>query len=369
MISSRVKTYKINDLEELGIYSKDLIESLRRNQYNDLRYHFSLIELNDWDIMVPILYAVRNEYNTYMIYKYCGENIQKDHELARDVIINEVKLIEGTILTSDKEFIKKSIDINPEIISYISNDLKNDSEFLKECILNENVGKEQIENLIQENPDLAKDKNFMVEAIKKDASMVLLCDKEIKSDYKSMENLCRENDEVISYVASNTNEFGKEGLQASKDVLVDKSSESAINGFIEELSSVDKQIEQAEEDGKSEDELKSLVQRSKQLQRHAKLFERIKSGEIDAVRAAKLIDKICQNIEPEYRQEIEQLITLDNAIIERDREEKSKKMLESGIEATEETVKMEQRDKEVAKIKEIQNGIDIKKEYEENELA
>ena len=50
--------------------------------------------------------------------------------------------------------------------------------------------------------------------------------------------------------------------------------------------------------------------------------------------------KICQNIEPEYRQEIEQLITLDNAIIERDREEKSKKMLESGIEATEETVKM-----------------------------
>ena len=168
---------------------------------------------------------------------------------------------------------------------------------IKEVLRNENIGKEQIKNMIQENPDLVKDDTFMIEAIKKDASMILLCDNELKSDYKPMEKICRENDEVISYIANNTNEFGKEGLQASKDVLVDKSSESAINGFREELSSVDKQIEQAQEEGKSKDELKTLVQRSKLLQRHAKLFEWIQSGEIDAVRAAKLIDKLCQNIE------------------------------------------------------------------------
>lgn len=385
MINSRVKSYNMNDLEQLGLYSKDLIESLRRKQYNDLKDWFSLEELNDWDIMEPILYAIRNEYNTYIIYKYCGKNIQSDPELSHEIIIKEVNLLEGTPLSRDKEFIKRSIDINPDVVSYMANDLKNDIEFLKECISNENIGIEQLKSIIEDNPKLTKDNNFMVEAIKKDASMVLLCNKELKADYKSMEKICRENDKVINYIASNTNEFGKEGLQASKDVLIDKSSESAINGFKEELSSVDKQIEQAKEEGKNEDELKKLFQRSKQLQRHAKLFERIQSGEIDAVRAAKLIDKLCQNIEPEYRKKIEQLITLDKAIIEKDKEDKemeslntgkvvseiapeehqkSKKFLESGIEATEESVRTEQINNEVGKIREIQKSKDKQNETE-----
>lgn len=366
-MDSRIETCKLIDLEQSGMYSKNLIESLKKNEYSNLRDYLSPDELSDWDIMGPILHAIKNEYNTYIIYKYCGENIQSDPKLSREILREEVKLIEGTPLSRDKEFIKKSIDVNPNVMLYMSDDLKSDTEFLKDCISNENIGVEQLKSIIQDNPKLAKDNDFMVEAAKKDASMVLLCDKELKSDYKSMEKICRENDEVISYIASNTNEFGKEGLQASKDVLVDKSSENVINGFKEEMTGVNKQIEQAKQEGKSEDDLKDLVQRSKQLQRHAKFFERIQSGEIDAVKATKLIDKLCQNLEPEYRRKIEQLLTLDKAIVERDKsdketeslnpktaKEKGKSLLETAVKATEETVTTGKINNEVKKIRDIQ---------------
>lgn len=320
MVNSEVKTYDLNMLEKLGLYSKDLIERLRRNQYDYLKENFTLEELNNWDIMGPILYAIRNEFNTYIIYKYCGEDIQKDPELSYEVIANEIKLIEGTILSKDKEFIKRSININPNIVLYMSVSLKKDKEFLKECILTESIGIEQIKNIIKENPDLSKDNSFMIQAIKKDASMILLCDDVLKNDYSYMEKICKENDLVINYVASNTNEFCKEALQASKDVLVDISSINVINGFKEELNNINRQIEQATKEGKNDDEIKKLIQRTKQLQRHIKLFERIIAGEVDAVKITKLIDKFCRNIQPEYKEKINQLMVLDTAICEREKE-------------------------------------------------
>ena len=75
-------------------------------------------------------------------------------------------------------------------------------------------------------------------------------------------------------------------------------------------------------EGKEDDDkLKELLKRNKHLERHIRFFERIKNGEIDPVRAAKLIDKYCANLDEEYKKELKQLLKIDEAIIGKENEE------------------------------------------------
>ena len=51
------------------------------------------------------------------------------------------------------------------------------------------------------------------------------------------------------------------------------------------------------------------------LDRLGKLLENIFMGKIDPVRAARLIDRVCKNLAPEYREQIENVLKLDESII------------------------------------------------------
>ena len=356
MSNGEVKRNKLVDIENL--YSKEIIESLKTKQYNDLKKYFSLEELNKMEVMEQILYAVKNEYNTYIIYKYCGEDIQRNSELASEVITNEAELIEETKLSRDREFIRSYIKVNPDIVLHMSQELKGDVDFLVKCIGERDIGKMQIESMLKDNPELAKQEKFMLQAVNKDASAILLCDKELKENYIIMEKICRENEGVIDYVADNTTQFGKEGLKATKDVLVDTTSENIINEFSEELDNIRQQTEESE---KSEDEIKQLTNRSRQLQRHIDFLERVKSGKVDAVRAAKPTDRLCKNVAPEYAKKVKQVIKIDNAIVE-----KGKEVLESGVKATEASVGVTDINNVVKGITEIQKNND--KDAAENDI-
>ena len=64
--------------------------------------------------------------------------------------------------------------------------------------------------------------------------------------------------------------------------------------------------------------------------------ESIKEGKVNPERAIRLINSLCENLGEEYRQELMKYIKMDDAIIERKKEEEDKKLSGVGIEEVEE---------------------------------
>ena len=319
---SNNRSVKFIELRESGKYSKSLIEGLEYGNYEILAKTLESNQRANADFMEPILYAVKNEHGTYEVYKYYGENLQNNIELARDIVKQEPELIEDTPISNNPEYVLELSTVNPKIVKYMSPTLKTNSAFAEKLCESEN--KEVIQQVVKEckMPDVLKESlvlegslTFMKEAVKEDASLLKYAENNLKNDYEFIKEISSNNKEVIQYVSDNTEEFGKEALIATKESLVDISSEEAIFWFKDEKEKIGKEL-----DSKDNSEKEKIVRRQKQLQRHIKLFERIKSGEIDPVRAAKLINKCCVNIDEEYKKEIEQLLKIDKAILDRENE-------------------------------------------------
>ena len=358
---------QFSDLEASGRYSIEVMDAIK-----DIDTLYKLKNLLDEetkkekDFMEPLMYAVKNEKGTYAIYEYYDEILQNDEELAIEIIKEEPNLIENTPLSEQKEFILKVAEINPKVISHMSQDLKIDSQFTGELCNLENKEVTQyaaieckMPDTVLENPELAANETFMKQAVLENVNSLEHASDELKNDYNFMKEISK-SEEVIDYVVEHTEQFGKEALTAAKETLVEVSSEKAKSGFEEESKKIQEQIAEKQEENES---LEELLKRDKQLQRHINFFERIQKGEVDPVRAAKLMDKLCKNMDPQYKQKISQLIGLDKAI-----DEKSKKMLESAVEATEESVRTEQINNEADKISEIQKSKDETRETEESTL-
>ena len=317
-----LRRVKIKDLEKSNEYPKHVLDSLKRRKYDDLKIFYSPDELNDPKIMEPILYSIKNELDTYVIFEYCGEFIQRKPEIAEAVIKTEPNLIEGTILSEDKDFIKRNLNENPNLLYYMSDDLKNDSNFIKECSEIEN---NKVKTIIMNDPELSKDKTFIKENIKDDPSIVLVCDDSLKNDYGTMKELCEENAEVIDYVASNTDMFGKEGLEATKDAVKDKFYDDSLEGFEERLTEIKEQKEKQNE--MTEKDIDELTKEEKRMQRHIRfikeLKEKVDRGEKDPAEVAKKFQAICKNMDPEYKKMLGQYLGIDEAIKEKDEKEKT----------------------------------------------
>ena len=323
---SNNRSVKFVELRGSGIYSQKLIDELQNGNYEVLARTVESNQRRDISFMEPILYAVKNEHGTYKVYKYYGENLQNNIELARDIIKSEPELIEDTPVSNNLEFVLESAKINPKVVQYMSPTLKSNSDFAEQlCELQDKevigyVVKEcKMPDLIKENLLLAGNIEFMKEVVKQDVGLLKYATDNLKNDYEFIKQISNNNKEVIDYVSEHTEEFGQEGLTATKDSLVEMSTEEAISGFKEEEEKIGKKL-----DEKDDNETEELTRRQKQLQRHIRLFERIKSGEIDPVRAAKLMDKLCKNLDEEYKKEIEQLLKIDKAILDRHKENQEK---------------------------------------------
>ena len=323
---SNNRSVKLVELRGSGIYSQELIDELQNGNYEVLARTVESNQRRDISFMEPILYAVKNEHGTYKVYKYYGENLQNNIELARDIIKSEPELIEDTPVSNNLEFVLESAKINPKVVQYMSPTLKSNSDFAEQlCELQDKevigyVVKEcKMPDVIKENILLAGNIVFMKEAVKEDVTLLKYANDDLKNYYEFIKEISSDNKEVIGYVSDNTEEFGTEALTATKESLVGISSEEAISGFKEEEEKIGKEL-----DSKDDTEKEKIVRRQKQLQRHIRLFERIKSGEIDPVRAAKLMDKLCKNLDEEYKKEIEQLLKIDKAILDRHKENQEK---------------------------------------------
>ena len=322
--SENTKDISIEELNKINTYSKDVINAIEKQDYSSLETLLSYSDRENKDVMMPILYAVKNKYNTYAIFSILGRNLQENIELALEVIKEEPELIKGTALSNNKDFILNCASINPEVLKYISPELEQDKEFIINLYRKNNKDitrylqtNNSIDGLIMQDRSLLNDKLFMEAAIISNPEVLKYASVDLKNNKEFIENICRNNNGVIEYIVSHTNEFQKDGLETAKSVLIDVSSTNAISGFEEESKKIRKQIDDENNYNPNSGNLEELLKRDKQLQRHMKLFERIKNGELDAVRAARLINSICKNISPQYKKEIESILKLDEAVLNR----------------------------------------------------
>lgn len=321
----------VETLENRKISVKDLINLLKIENYEAIKSIFEPKDKNDPNIMEPLVYAVRKENKTFKLYRCLGDNLQKDIEFARDIIIEEPEVLKDTEAGNDENFILQMAELQPEVILNMSPSLKSNTELIKKLCDLENTkvtvyaAKEcKMPKTIIANPELSNNKAFMMGTVLNDASLLVFATAALKNDYEFIREICKENKEVTNYMAEHTDEFGEVGLNAAKEVIVEDTTTNAIDEFKEELKKLEEDKEKFKSTELTEEERikkdKELAIRERQLKNNLKFIEKIKNGEVKPERALRLINTICENLGEEYRAELMKYIKMDDAIIERQKE-------------------------------------------------
>lgn len=240
--NNRVVTIK--DLEKSGIYEQALLQDLNKGDFRKL-LDLPIETRADIDYMEPILFAVKNELNTFRVYKYYTENLQDNVKLASEIVATEPNLIEGTPISRNKQFFKDNIEVNPQIIKYMSPALKLDTNFIQELsnINNPEIRQEirqeiakncEIAIAIASNPELSNDKEFMSTAIDKDVKFLEYASDELRNDKEFLKEKSSQNEKVIDYVVDNIQKFGLEGIKGVRESSRDFTIEDCIT-LIDEM--------------------------------------------------------------------------------------------------------------------------------------
>lgn len=258
---------QINLENEELIYPKTLIEELKRGKFKCLN-EINPVDRTNREFMEPLLYAVRNEKNTYIVYKFCGENIQEDLGLLIEVVLDDPSIIEDTPVSGNKELMLNIVEIKPSVIPYIADSLMTEPGFKEELQDLQYKGVD-IGLKIRENIDLRNNVEFMKEAINEDAHFFQFASEELKNSYEFVREVSKENSEVIDYVVEHTEEFGKEALRGTKESLSEHIEEN-----VEEKIKIEKERikQEKEEKGLEPDE---ETQEEKQLERNENTIKRL----------------------------------------------------------------------------------------------
>ena len=311
-----------DDLERCGNYSLEILQKAKEGNYDELSKLLNNEIRKDIDYMEPLLYAVKNEKNTYIIYQYYDPKLQNSVSLASDIIIGEPELIKDTPVSRNKDFIYDAAQVNPRVVQYMDEELARDVEFVEKICGIPNKEITKCVGLVCgtlginiEDSELKDNATFMLGAILHDVTALKNASEELKNNYEFMKEACTNNSNVIEYVVEHTEDFGKEALSATKDVVIDESSNNAILGFEQMRDEIQGQMHDAEGN-----DLEKLVKKDKQLLRHIDFFKRVQNREVNPVRAAKLIDKLCINIDGNLKQQLMIVLKLDEAIQEKEQE-------------------------------------------------
>ena len=240
----------LNDLAKSGRYDLNLIKYLKRGDMSAILLYTKEPEREDRTFMEPLLYAVKHDLNTYEVFKYCNEKLQRD--VAREVIKEEPELIAETPLCKDVSFILKNAKFAPEIVRYADESVFEDSLVVYSlCLVSKRVASEVLSNTkadirvamgeeIQETygtgnfklPALSNDRNFISAAIQeKGADFLRYASEEIKNDFNFLREQAENNSEVIDYVVDHLSEFGKESIEAVREVSKDLTVNDIINNI------------------------------------------------------------------------------------------------------------------------------------------
>ena len=312
------KNVTLKDLRSSGIYDETIIKCLENGDFKVLA-QLDIEQQSGKDFMEPILYALKNEYDTYIAYKYYSASLQNDIELAREIIKAEPELIENTVFCNDRQFIQDVVETSPNVIKYMSQELKKDTKFITELYETKNLealvkDSEALSSLLTDKK-FCNDKTFMNIAIEQDVNTLKFASEELKNNYEFLKEQSSKNEKVIDYVVHNTKELGEEGLKATKEVVLNKSVEQATADF-EEAKTVQ---------GLDEKEMA-------RLERHIKFMEKIKDDPLKQEKLAKYFKMLQEaherdpennrapNLNEHYMKRLEQYGLIDGAIVDRQTE-------------------------------------------------
>ncbi len=234
------KIVTIKDLEESGIYEQALLQDLNKGDFSRLS-ELPIKTRSDIEFMEPILYAVKNELDTFSVYKYYAESLQDDEKLAAEIVVVEPNLIEGTPISRNKQFVMDNIEVNPQIIKYMSSALKSDPDLIQELsnINSQEIKQEIAQNceialLIARKPELCNDKNFMSIAIENDVKFLEYASEKLRNDKEFLKEKSSQNENVIDYVVDNIQKFGLEGIKGVRESSREFTIEDCMN-LIDEM--------------------------------------------------------------------------------------------------------------------------------------
>ena len=216
--------YTLKSLEESGLYSQELLSSLKSKQFSALKKLPSTYISNP-DFMLPLLHAVKNELGTYEVYLYMGDNLQREPSLAKEILKDEPEIFSSSPLSSDKLFILNNIQSIPNLANHMHPSLKADSGFIDE--LCQSVSPEIAKQIIEETQssrmspsiDVSSElvNDAVVASIIADPQNMDLLTEEQKNDYMFISDIVDQNPEAIGYIVNNIDEFGENGIRAATD--------------------------------------------------------------------------------------------------------------------------------------------------------
>lgn len=211
-------------------YPDDLIDELKSgNLAYLLRYS---TKMNSVDFMRDLIYAVKEEHGTYDVFLYySGPAVQQNEKIATEIFREAPELIQRTVLSGDREFIKKNLADCPGIVAYIDEDLKNDQKFRAEVastgitiepsvtqeIVQDLVKSNAIREMLAEDSSLSSDPNFMLDAIKEDAEFLNNAASDLRENPNFMRIVSDKNEDVIGMVVQQIEDFNFDAIQAVRE--------------------------------------------------------------------------------------------------------------------------------------------------------
>lgn len=249
----------LDDLEESGFYSQELIRNMRLREFNKLL--LLPLELRmDREFMEPLFFAVKNSLGTYAIYRY-SETLQKDPKRTLEVISKEPEVIFNTPLSRNEQFILSNVDISPAIIHYMDPSLKNDPVVIAALCQTSNpkVAREIINSDINVTSVLHTDSQSKtstnLEPEGKGIDFLANASSEIRNNYEFLKEQSAKDKKIIDYAVHNIDKFGLEGIKAIR--------ESSKDNTLSDCTTLIDEMTQKSEDDRYARVKKSLEEKGK----------------------------------------------------------------------------------------------------------
>ena len=233
----------LEQLENTGLYSKDLIDSLKSKNFSAIK-NLSSEQRSNSKYMYPLLWAVKEEMGTFAVFSHMSEDLQSDTYIASEVIKSEPELFAESPLSGNRSFILAHIQSIPNLSNYMNAALKTDLSFIKTLCeaSSPDVAKQILNNVNIEDPSILDDvpsyteaavDAVIVAAVVSNPENLLDLSEEQKNDYATLKEAARQNDKVIDFVVDHMEEFGSDGLrgirESSEDAVIESYTEAIKN--------------------------------------------------------------------------------------------------------------------------------------------
>ena len=230
------KIVRITDLRDKPQYPRNFVEHLMHRDFSDLK-NLPVEIKSDINYMEPILYAVKNEFDTYEIYSYYPESLQANAQLGAEIVRSEPHLIEKTPLGNDSNFIIQNIEVAPQLAYYMDSKLKDDPVVVEALCSSQNLDvlREVALNcdahLVAQNlPELCNNRAFIGSIlISKPQQAFILAGDNIRNDYNFLKQQSSLNEQIIDIIVSQVDNFGLEGIKGVQESSKSFSLDHSIN--------------------------------------------------------------------------------------------------------------------------------------------